>query len=149
MFQYRIYPTRRQETRLNETLEECRWLYNHLLEKRKTAYEQDGISLSLYQQHATYPLLKQERPSLLQVHSQVLQNVAVRLDLAFKAFFAAVKPVKSLAILALRGRVAMTRSRMCDTKSLHTSGLQFTLQAQASVQCLFPISPCVAGNGRV
>src|SRR5207247_679644 len=87
MFQYRIYPTKRQQTKLNETLEECRWLYNHLLEKRKTAYEQDGISLSLYQQQATYPLLKQERPSLLKVHSQVLQNVAVRLDLAFKAFF--------------------------------------------------------------
>ena len=87
MFQYRIYPTKKQVTRLNETLEECRWLYNHLLEQRKTAYEQDGISLSLYQQQATYPLLKQERPSLLCVHSQVLQNVAVRLDLAFKAFF--------------------------------------------------------------
>jgi putative transposase len=87
MFQYRIYPTKKQNTKLNETLEECRWLYNHLLEKRKTAYEQDGISLSLYQQHATYPLLKQERPSLAHVHSQVLQNVAVRLDLAFKAFF--------------------------------------------------------------
>lgn len=91
MFHYRIYPTKRQETRLNETLEECCWLYNHLLEQRKTAYEQDAISLSLYQQQATYPRLKQERPSLAQVHSQVLQNVAVRLDLAFKAFFRRVK----------------------------------------------------------
>jgi putative transposase len=87
MFQYRIYPTKKQETLLNETLEECRWLYNHLLEKRKEAYEQSGSALSLYQQHATYPILKQERPSLAKVHSQVLQNVAVRLDLAFKAFF--------------------------------------------------------------
>src|SRR6266699_6664218 len=87
MFQYRIYHTKKQETLLNETLEECRWLYNHLLEKRKQAYEQDDLSLSLYQQHATYPILKQERPSLATVHSQVLQNVAVRLDLAFKAFF--------------------------------------------------------------
>src|SRR5258708_40158914 len=91
MFQYRLYPTRKQETLLNETLEECWWLYNHLLEKRKTAYEQHGISLSLYQQHATYPLLKQERPSLSTVHSQVLQNVAVRLDIAMKAFFRRVK----------------------------------------------------------
>jgi hypothetical protein len=36
-------------------------------------------------------LLKTERPSLTRVHSQVLQNVAVRLDLAFQAFFQRVK----------------------------------------------------------
>src|SRR5713101_2593300 len=87
MFQYRIYPTKKQETLLDETLEECRWLYNHLLEKRKEAYEHEGKSLLLYQQQKTYSLLKVERPSLDIVHSQVLQNVAVRVDLAFKAFF--------------------------------------------------------------
>jgi putative transposase len=87
MFQYRIYPTRKQLHKLNETLEECRWLYNHLLEKRKTAFEQDGKGLSLYQQQKTFSILKQARPSLDTVHSQVLQNVAVRVDLAFKAFF--------------------------------------------------------------
>src|SRR6266567_2426094 len=91
MFEYRIDPTKKQETKLNETLEECRWLYNHLLQRRKEVYEQDGLSLSLYQQQATFPLLKQERPSLATVHSQVLQNVAVRLDLAMKAFFRRVK----------------------------------------------------------
>jgi putative transposase len=87
MFQYRIYPTKKQLHKLNDTLEECRWLYNHLLEKRKSTYEQEGISFSLYQQHATFPVLKAERPSLKDVHSQVLQQVAVRVDLAFKAFF--------------------------------------------------------------
>jgi putative transposase len=76
---------------LNETLEECRWLYNHLLQKRKEVYEQTGNGLSLYQQQATFPLLKQERASLQKVHSQVLQNVAVRLDLAMKAFFRRVR----------------------------------------------------------
>src|SRR5436305_4482893 len=86
-FQYRMYPTKKQTTKLNETLDECRWLYNHLLEMRKTAYEQEGKSLSLYGQQSTFPILKQERPSLEQVHSQILQNVAVRIDLAFKAFF--------------------------------------------------------------
>ncbi len=87
MFQYRINPTGKQLHKLNETLEECRWLYNHLLEERKDAYEQESKNLSCYQQQATYPLLKAQRPSLATVHSQVLQNVAVRIDLAFKAFF--------------------------------------------------------------
>src|SRR5438874_8061691 len=91
MFKYRIYPTKQQEKKLNETLEECRWLYNHLLEMRKTAYERDGISLTCFQQQYTFPVLKQERLTLNGVHSQVLQNVAVRVDLAFKAFFRRVR----------------------------------------------------------
>ena len=86
-FQYRLYPTKKQLHRLEATLEECRWLYNHLLENRKTAYEHGGKSLTCYGQLNTYPILKEQRPSLNTVHSQVLQNVAVRLDLAIKAFF--------------------------------------------------------------
>ena len=87
MFQYRLVPTRNQVTKLNETLEECRWLFNHLLAKRKETYEHTGKGLTLYGQQSTFSILKQERPSLDTVHSQVLQNVAVRVDLAFKAFF--------------------------------------------------------------
>ncbi len=86
MFQYRIFPKKKQVRALQSQREECRWLYNHLLEKRRDAYEQTGKGLSCYEQQATYPMLKQERPSLKQVHSQVLQHVAVRIDLAMKAF---------------------------------------------------------------
>jgi len=86
-FKYRLYPTKQQQRLLAQQLEECRWLYNHLLGKRRDAWEQDGSSLALYQQQETFSILKHERPSLKSVHSQVLQNVAVRIDLAFKAFF--------------------------------------------------------------
>ena len=68
-------------------LEQCRWLYNHLLAQRKNEWEQSHTSLSLYDLHATLPPLKKEHPALRQVHSQVLQNVAARVDLAFKAYF--------------------------------------------------------------
>ncbi len=91
MFQYRLYPSKQQEQKLNAILEECRWLYNHLLEKRRDAWEQDGQSLTCYGQINTFPMLKQVRPPLLKVHSQVLQNVAVRVDLAMKAFFRRVR----------------------------------------------------------
>src|SRR6266516_4750400 len=57
MFQYRIYPTKNQLHKLNETLEECRWLYNHLLAHRKEAYEQRGASLTCYGQIDTFPSL--------------------------------------------------------------------------------------------
>src|SRR2546429_4177314 len=104
MFQYRIYPTRKQVHKLNETLDECRWLYNHLLEKRKHAYAQTGKGLSCYEQQSTYPLLKQERPTLERVHSQVLQNVAMRIDLAFKAFFRRCKAGEQPGFPRFRGR---------------------------------------------
>jgi putative transposase len=103
MFLYRIYPTKKQETKLNEALNECRWLYNHLLEMRKTTYEQTGKGLSCYGQQATYPMLKQQRSSLNAVHSQVLQNVAVRIDLAFKAFFRRCKAGETPGFPRFRG----------------------------------------------
>ncbi len=72
---------------LQAQLDECRWLYNELLSQRKLAYEELDITLSKYQQSMLLPLLKNERPSLDQVHSQVLQNVVDRLDKGFQAFF--------------------------------------------------------------
>jgi putative transposase len=79
-------------------------LYNHLLEKRKNAYEQTGKGLSCYEQQSTYPILKQERPTLEQVHSQVLQNVSVRIDLAFKAFFRRCKAGENPGYPRFRGK---------------------------------------------
>jgi putative transposase len=102
-YKYRLYPTRKQVRKLSETLSECRWLYNHLLEVRKTTYEQEGKSLSLYQQQETFPLLKEQRPQLRGVHSQVLQHVAVRIDLAFKAFFRRVKSGENPGYPRFRG----------------------------------------------
>lgn len=86
-FKYRLYPTKSQERLLEQTLNECRWLYNHLLEERKTAWEQQKKSISRYDQITALPALKSEHISLKSVHSQVLQNVAVRIDLAFEDFF--------------------------------------------------------------
>src|SRR5689334_17339401 len=90
-FKYRLAPSKQQTRLLEQHLEECRWLYNHLLKERKTAWEQRQESRRLYDQQATLPALKAERPRLSGVQSQVLQNVAVRIDLAFQAFFRRVK----------------------------------------------------------
>ena len=72
---------------MDNVLEECRWIYNHFLEQRKHSWENERKSLNYHAQAISIVKLKQERPSLTTVHSQVLQNVAVRIDLAFKAFF--------------------------------------------------------------
>jgi putative transposase len=89
-FKYRIYLTNGQRRILEQQLEECRWVYNQTLAARRNAYEQ-GISLSWYETKAMLPQWKETRPSLKLVHSQVLQNVTQRVDLAFQAFFRRVK----------------------------------------------------------
>jgi putative transposase len=71
-------------------LEECRWVYNQTLEAREFAY-QNSIKCGLYDTQAMLPDWKAKRPSLKLLHSQVLQNVQVRVDLAFQAFFRRVK----------------------------------------------------------
>src|SRR5437773_7170945 len=89
---------------MRATLDECRWLYNQLLEERQTAWEEREESLSYFAQNATLPARKEERPSLTTVHSQVLQDVLVRLDLAFKAFFRRVKAGEKPGYPRFRGR---------------------------------------------
>lgn len=103
-FKYRLRPTPAQEQMLRTTLDECRWLYNHLLEQRRAAYEARGATLTLYGQQAGLPALKAERPSLATVHSQVLQNVAVRLDLAYQAFFRRIDAGEKPGYPRFRGR---------------------------------------------
>lgn len=84
---YRLKPTKAQATQLDSQLEECRCLYNHFLAERRDAWEERQESLTYHKQAITLPALKAHCADLSLVHSQVLQNVAVRIDLAFKAFF--------------------------------------------------------------
>jgi putative transposase len=103
-FKYRLYPTKQQQRLLEQQLEERRWLYNGLLAARREAWEQWQESLRLYDQQATLPALKATRPTLAAVQSQVLQNVAVRIDLAFQAFFRRVRTGETPGYPRFRGR---------------------------------------------
>ncbi len=90
-YRYRLYPSKSQVSLLEQTLEICRWIYNDTLALRKSAWEQEQHSISLYETNKILTQWKKERPDLNRVHSQVLQNVQMRVDLAFKAFFRRVK----------------------------------------------------------
>lgn len=94
-FQYRLYPTKSQLRGLEAVLEECRWVYNETLAQRKNLYELTGISLGLYDTQNFLPFWKEKRPALKTVHSQVLQQAQIRVDLAMKAFFRRVKAAKT------------------------------------------------------
>jgi len=57
-----------------------------------------------YDKQQLLPLIKEERPSLLSVHSEVLQNVKGRLDKAMKVFFRRVKAKEKAGFPHFRGR---------------------------------------------
>jgi len=73
-YKYRVYPDATVETRLYETLDTCRWLYNKLLEECNTARD-GGISPTMRGTQARIVTLKDENPSLKSVYSKVLQMV--------------------------------------------------------------------------
>ncbi len=80
-YKFRIYPSTQRERSLNETLETCRRLYNNLLADR------NENRTGFYQQKRQLVPLKRDNKYLKVVFSQVLQDVALRLDKAFQAFF--------------------------------------------------------------
>jgi putative transposase len=103
-FKYRIYPTHAQYRVLCETLDTCRHLYNRFLDWRKTAYEETGSSPSYYEQKKALPEWKKENAFLASVHSQVLQDVALRVERAFGAFFRRVKAKGQAGYPRFKGR---------------------------------------------
>ena len=88
---YRLLPTPAQDTALYQTLNTCRDVYNSLLNERKHDYEMHGKSPGRYEQQKHFPEWTKVHPEIKTIHSQVLQNVAVRVDLAFNAFFTRIK----------------------------------------------------------
>jgi putative transposase len=91
VFQYRMYPTKAQVSTLNRTLNLCRKVYNNTLALRRDAWDYDHENVSLFDSHKDLTLWKQEFPELKSVHSQVLQDAQLRVDLSYKAFFRRVK----------------------------------------------------------
>ena len=103
-YKYRLSPTSAQRTNLERVLEICRWVYNDTLAARKNAYEQEQKSLGLYDTNKLLTQWKTEKPALKDVHSQVLQNVQERVELAFKAFFRRVKAGEQPGYPRFKGR---------------------------------------------
>jgi putative transposase len=86
-YQFRLYPTKKQQTMLGEWLALCCEVYNAALQERRDAYRMAGVSLGYSHQCAELPGCKEVRPELFQVNSQVVQDAVKRVDLAFAAFF--------------------------------------------------------------
>lgn len=97
-YQFRIYPNKNQEVKLNRTLSTCRHLYNDALEERRKRAELNRIEREFqvfpwgkpewirYEDQAN-ELAASKTPEQKEVFSQVLQDVLRRLDKTFKNFY--------------------------------------------------------------
>ena len=85
-YQFRVYPSKKIEKKLLNTLNICKNTYNKLLEVKINLYKETKKSLSKFDCNN---LIKEW--NIKEVHSQVLQNISDRVDKAFKNFFRRVK----------------------------------------------------------
>jgi putative transposase len=65
----------------------CRHVYNAAVGERREAWRMRGVSVTYYQQKAELPGIKETMPEYAEVNAQVLQDVVLRVDRAFQAFF--------------------------------------------------------------
>jgi putative transposase len=81
-YKFRIYPNMDQAQTLNHTIEACRLLYNESLEQRR---KDKGLSYYDQKKRLTQ-IRKTVNDSLKHIHSQVLQNVILRLERTFQNY---------------------------------------------------------------
>lgn len=83
---YRLIPNKAQRAALDQTLFLCRSLYNDALQERIGAYKLHQ-RVGRFDQDRQLPAIKEAVPEYKTVHSQVLQNVLKKLDVAYQNFF--------------------------------------------------------------
>ncbi len=103
-YKFRVYPNEEQRRILERTLQTCRILYNGLLAERREIYRATGHSPSYYKQKRSLTGRKLNNPYMRQVHSQVLQDVALRLQRAFTNFFTGIKEDRKASYPRFKGR---------------------------------------------
>jgi putative transposase len=90
-FKYRLLGNKTTFSKADKWLLLCRRLYNSALEQRIYIYRYNRQTISCYDQCKQLPELKEAFPEYQSVGSQVLQDVILRLDKTYRAFFHRVK----------------------------------------------------------
>ena len=90
-FKFRLYPNGNQVRELEAMLETHRHLYNACLAQRKSAYDDDGVSVTYCQQSAWFKNQRFINKWFENLNFSSAQATMRRLDKAFAAFFRRVK----------------------------------------------------------
>ena len=99
-YKFRIYPNKTQRKTIDDMFYLSHKLYNAMLEQRKIAYQLNkdyykNLKVSYNTQTIELSELKEEFPEYKNIFSQVLHNVADRLDKAYGNFFSRVRERKN------------------------------------------------------
>ena len=99
-YKFRIYPNKTQTKTIADMLYLSHNLYNAMLEQRKIGYQLNknyykNLKVSYNTQTIELSELKEEFPEYKNIFSQVLMNVADRLDKAYDNFFSRVREKKN------------------------------------------------------
>jgi len=127
-FKYRLYPKKETEKRLYFTLNRCRELYNAALSERKDSYQKHQRTtlvqnpetgqvvaatmiarhqvsfVSYYGQKRDLVDIKEDREEYQDIASHVLQDVILRVEIAFRNFFRRLKNGETPGFPRFKGR---------------------------------------------
>ena len=84
---YELNPTNTQKVLIKQTCGCCRKVYNTMLDRRISAYKEDGRTISSFELINQLPQLKSELTYLKDAPSQSLQQAIRNLDTAYANFF--------------------------------------------------------------
>lgn len=83
----RIYPTAEQKKRIDNTIDCCRFVYNHMLARNEKLYKRRGEHLNYNSMQNLLPEMKVYLPWLAEADSQALKYACRQLDTAYSKFF--------------------------------------------------------------
>lgn len=84
---YELNPTKAQKTLIKQSCGCCRKVYNVMLDRKISAYKENGITISAFELINQLPELKREFTFLKDAPSQALQQAIKNLDTAYTNFF--------------------------------------------------------------
>jgi len=106
-YKFRLYPTVQQESRLQNNLNVCKWVYNKFVEKAQKSF------LSRNDMNYILTELKQSEPWLYNYHSKMLQMVSTQLEGAEKANIELIRIKKHRDTPDNIKQVIVTKSKSC------------------------------------
>ncbi len=84
---YELNPTNTQKVLIKQTCGCCRKVYNTMLDRKISAYKENGTTISAYELMNQLPQLKEELTFLKGAPSQSLQQAILNLNTAYQNFF--------------------------------------------------------------
>jgi putative transposase len=151
-YQYRIKPSKEQAKNIDNTLEMLRYQYNYLLCQRFDWYERNRCPIdrcplichlpelkdkpNYYSQKASLTQLKINRPWYKNIHSQVLQEVAKKVEIAFDRWLKGDSNGKKSGRPRIKGIGQYKTFTFPQFKRHHFSGDRITLSKIGDVKVI-------------